>query len=214
VQRQSDQPIRPGRCATRMCRIDRLTVATEVDENTLNDCRRLDARDNAQPPAAVSAGLDVYGEHPLEALRPGHCPLRVDGRWLVVLAASGGACLRHDPRPVRARRRKHTVVPRQVRAGFWHQRGESGDKVFGLEDHVGGAVTIRRLQRIANVPAPGQRQPAGGDRRSCDVTCEALELVALRGLRRQTGVQRKAGAFGDLRPRCVRFGRQRLQGEP
>ena len=51
-----------------MRRIGRFTVATEVRENPLNDCRRLDARDDAQPPAALPAGLDVDGEYALEAL--------------------------------------------------------------------------------------------------------------------------------------------------
>jgi hypothetical protein len=31
---------------------------------------------------------------------------------------------------------------------------------------VRGAVAIRRLQRITHVPAAGQCQPGGGDRRS------------------------------------------------
>jgi SAM-dependent methyltransferase len=36
------------------------------------------------------------------------------------------------------------------------------NKVLGLEDHVRGAIALRRLQRIAHVPALGQRQPLVG----------------------------------------------------
>jgi hypothetical protein len=53
---------------------------------------------------------------------------------------------------------------------------------------VRGAVAIRCLQRIAYVPAPGQRQALGGDRRSRDVARQALDLVTLRGLCRDTRV--------------------------
>ena len=97
-----------------MRRINRRSVATEVPENPLNDCRRLDARDDTQTAAAVPASLDVDGEHPLEALRPGEDPLPAGCRCRGVLAAGGGACLRHDSGPIRARRREHAVIPRQV----------------------------------------------------------------------------------------------------
>ena len=45
-----------------MRRINHLTGATEVLENPLNDRRLLDAGNDAQPAAALSAGLDVDGE--------------------------------------------------------------------------------------------------------------------------------------------------------
>ncbi len=62
------------------------------------------------------------------------------------------------------RSRKHAVIPSQVGAGLWHQRGEPRDEVLGFEDYVRGAVPIRRLQCTAHMPALGQRQPLGGDR--------------------------------------------------
>ncbi len=52
-----------------MCGIDGLGVATEMLENPFNDCRRLDTGDDPQAAAALPAGLDINGEHPLEALR-------------------------------------------------------------------------------------------------------------------------------------------------
>jgi hypothetical protein len=67
----------------------------------------------------------------------------------------------HDPRPIRARRRKHTVVAGQVRAGLWHQRSKSGHQVLRLEDHVRRAVPIRCLQCTAHA-----RPPSVSDSRS------------------------------------------------
>ena len=58
------------------------------------------------------------------------------------------------------------VVPGQVGAGLRYQRSKPRNKVFRFENQVRGAVAIRRLQRVAHVPAAGQRQPAGGDRRT------------------------------------------------
>ncbi len=61
-----------------------------------------------------------------------------------------------DPGPMGAGRREHAVVSGQVCAGLWYQCGEPGDKVFGFEDHVGGAVAIRRLQCIAHLAVCGE----------------------------------------------------------
>lgn len=111
-----------------MRRIDGLCVPAEVLKNPLDHRRILDAGDDPQPPAAAPAELDVDGEHPLEALRPGQSPLSVGGQWLAArlsLVGGGGASAGHDPGPIRARRREHAVIPRQVGAGFWHQRIEN-----------------------------------------------------------------------------------------
>ena len=71
--KRSDQAIalrrRSARMA-RMCRIDRLRSMTEMFKNPLDDCGLLNAGDHPQLPAALSAGLDINGEHPLEALCP------------------------------------------------------------------------------------------------------------------------------------------------
>jgi hypothetical protein len=53
-----------------MRRIDGPGITAEVLENPFNDRWRLDAGDDAQPAAALAAGLDINREHPLEALRP------------------------------------------------------------------------------------------------------------------------------------------------
>ena len=53
----------------------------EALENPFHDRRRPAAGDDTQAAAALAAGLDVGGEHPLEALRPGHRPLPAGGRF-------------------------------------------------------------------------------------------------------------------------------------
>ena len=86
-------------------------------------------------PTALPAGLDINREHPLEALRPAHRPLPIDGRWLIGLhglAGSSRARFRHGPRPVAARRREQTVVTDQVGARLGHQRSETRNKVLGV----------------------------------------------------------------------------------
>ena len=93
VERRSARPVARRRCAARMRRIDGPGITAEVLENPFNDRRRLDAGDDTQAAAALAAGLDVDGEHPLEALRPGHRPLPIGGRCLGTLSGSGGACL-------------------------------------------------------------------------------------------------------------------------
>jgi hypothetical protein len=176
-----------------MGRIGRLAVAAEVLQKPFDDRWFLDTGNDLELPAAAPADLDVDGEDALEALGPGQRPLPVGSQWLAGLhrlAGSSHARFGHDPGPVRARRREHTVIPRQMGTGFLHQRDESGDEVFRLKDHVRGAVPIRRLQCQAYEPALGQRQPFSRDRGSCDIARQVLELLALRGLRGDPRVQR------------------------
>jgi hypothetical protein len=89
---------------------------------------------------------------------------RVRACWV----GRGSAGRGHDPGPFGARRGEHTVVSPQVGARLVHQCRKTGHEVLRREDHVRGAVAIRRLQRVAHLPAPGQRQPLGGDRGPCD----------------------------------------------
>src|SRR5260370_11150289 len=42
------------------------------------------------------------------------------------------------------------VVARQVHSRTRHQSGQTGQKIQRLEDHVRGAVAVRRLQSVAN----------------------------------------------------------------
>ena len=71
--KRSDEAIarrrRSARMA-RMCRIDGIRSVAEMVQNPLDDCGLLNAGDHPQSPAALSAGLNVDSEHPLEALCP------------------------------------------------------------------------------------------------------------------------------------------------
>jgi hypothetical protein len=51
----------------------------------------------------------------------------------------------------RASIRDDTSKARQVDARLWHQGGEPGDEVERLEDDMGVAVTVRRLDLVAEV---------------------------------------------------------------
>ena len=53
-----------------MGRIDGLRRVAERVQNPLDDCGLLNAGDDTQVPTALPAGLDINGEHPLEALCP------------------------------------------------------------------------------------------------------------------------------------------------
>ena len=66
----SDQAIALRRRSARMRRIGGLRSVTEMVQNPLDDCGLLNAGDHPQLPAALSAGLNVDGEYPLEALCP------------------------------------------------------------------------------------------------------------------------------------------------
>lgn len=45
----------------------------------------------------------------------------------------------------------------QVAPGLWHQGGETGDEVERLEDDMGGAIAIWRLELVANVAVRRER---------------------------------------------------------
>jgi hypothetical protein len=89
------------------CSFSTLYSPAQVREDPVNDGRGLDAGDDAQPAAALPAGLFVECEHALDALGPGEVTLAVGGGCRPVLAGragsaeSGGAGPGHDPRPKR-----------------------------------------------------------------------------------------------------------------
>ena len=65
------------------------------------------------------------------------------GRFeLAVFTPPGG---RHQS-PVLAIGGKYTVKTGEVDSWLWHQCGEAGDETQWLEDHMRGAILVRRLQ--------------------------------------------------------------------
>ena len=93
---------------------DNRTISTwtiTARNDRLRNSRRVPS--SQDPPAAAPADLDIDGKEVLESLRPRQSPVPVGSRWLAALlglVGSGGAGLR----TIRARRREHAVIPRQV----------------------------------------------------------------------------------------------------
>jgi len=79
-----------GRCAVGVSRIEGHGVTAKVLEYPLDHGRCLDARDNTQAPTALTAALDVDGEHTPQALCPGHCRLAPATFFLPVPDICGG----------------------------------------------------------------------------------------------------------------------------
>jgi len=80
---------------------------------------------------------------------------------------------------------------------------------------VRGAVAVRGLQRVADVAARGEEQALFLHRCTADVATQPFEFLALIGLDRDAGVQRKAGhVAGHLgRPLLPATVRESLQRE-
>ena len=152
--KESEQPIALGRRPARVGPIDERCVAAEMLENPLDRSGLLDTRDHPQLPATAPADLDVYGEYPPEALRPGERALPIGGQWLALLLRiiGCGARFGHDPGPIRARRREYAMVADQVGTRLRHQGRESRDKVLGLKDDVRRAVPIAHRRARAADP--------------------------------------------------------------
>ena len=109
-----------------------------ASSETQDLCLARPARRGHVARAMIESGAAVSATN-----RPGAAPgsdvldQRTHRRALVGLVGSSGPGLRHDLRPNRARRRENTVIASQVRAGSWHQRGESGNKALKLDKVAG-----------------------------------------------------------------------------
>ena len=110
-------------------------------------------------------------------------------------------------------RREDSVVARQVSPGLWHQRREPGDEIQRLEDHVRRAISVGRLERIADVSPVRQRKPLGRDRRPGDVPRQMLQLLPFPAFGPNARVKRKSATFGHLALGTLRLRRDRLQRE-
>ena len=54
---------------------------------------------------------------------------------------------------------------------FGYQSGELGDEIERLEDHIGGAITIRSFELIADLSRGRQPNASLGDGRAADQQC-------------------------------------------
>jgi len=120
-----------------------------------------------QVSTSISPKAPTVGENPLQPLRPGHGHITLNWRFLVPpfrqpgFATLAPLCRCHQ-RTVFAVRGEYTVKTCQIDSGLGHQGGQLGDEIHRLEDHVGGAIAIRRFQLISNLAIIRQRQPLFG----------------------------------------------------
>lgn len=191
----------------------RHTLAPKMTQNPLDDVRPLDTGDDLDRAATVLADLDIDLEHAPEAPGPSHGAMLLGFGRRGCAGQSLAAPGRRDLRTQAAVGCENTVIASEVDAGPWDQGRQPGDEIQWLQQHMRGAVTPGRFERVAHQTLTGQRQPAVGDRAADDVAAQSLETVALMGLDRNTGVQRKAARRGQLaRPFVVQTNRgKRLQ---
>lgn len=132
----------------------------KVREDLLNHHWVFDAGDDPDRPAAGTASLDVDIENSLEPLCPCHRRSPFGGRWRFIgypgLVAPAPLCRRHQG-PVLAVRRKYPMKPGKVDSWPGHQRGQAGNEIQRLKDHVRGAIPVRCLQLVAHVAVWRQR---------------------------------------------------------
>ena len=128
-----------------------------------------DAGDDSDGAAAAGAGVDIDLEHAFEPLRPGHGGMAFGGGPGRDRATAWSAPGRGHLCAQVVVGGKHPMKPGEIHARGGDQCGEPGDKVQWLEDHMGGAVSIRSFQSVTDV-APGcQRQTLDGERGPGDV---------------------------------------------
>ncbi len=96
------------------------------------------------PPQALT-GFDVDAKGALQALHPAHDVVLRGAR----LRAAAAPC-RSDRRAQVAVRGEKTMKAREVYARQGHEGGQACHEVERLEEHVRGAVTIGRFQRVTN----------------------------------------------------------------
>ena len=83
------------------------------------------------------------------------------------------------------------MIASEVRAWSGHERGEARHPILGREQHVGCAIA-EGVSEFEHDPAGGiDGEALEGDGRACDVSGEALELVALNGGACDGGVERE-----------------------
>jgi len=154
----------------------------------------------------IGQGLDINVEHTLQALRPGDRCVALGGRWRLVrylrLVSLASLCGRH-PCPVFIVGRKHAVKACEADSWRWRQCGEAGDKIQWLEDHMRGAIPVRRLQLVANVAIGRERQPRCRHRWTAGVAAQTFQLVAFMGPGCNTGMQTEPNHFAHCVAGCA-----------
>ena len=152
--------------------IDAAGVARgEMGEDSLDEPGGFDARDDAQRAATHATVFDVDVEDALEPLHPAHGRATRRGRLAGGLMGGVG----DDAVAVLAVRGEHAVVSGEMGAGAWHEGGEAGDEVDGVEHDMGGAVSEGVLESIHDLPAVIDREAFVRDGGAGDAPPSVLE---------------------------------------
>ena len=106
--------------------------------------------------ATLLTGFDIDPEHAFETLGPRHGAVFFQFSQVLVGRASLTALCRGDLRAKPAVRCEDPMIAREVDAGPRDERRQSSNKIQGLEEDVGGAVSPGRLERIAHLPLAGE----------------------------------------------------------
>ena len=101
--------------------------------------------------AALLTGLDVDPENTLQALSPAHGLTLLRPGSLLVGRSSLTASGRGDLRAPATVRGKYPMEAGEIDSWPGYQRRQSGNEIQWFEDDVGGAVAVRRFQRITDI---------------------------------------------------------------
>ena len=113
---------------------------------SLDHGRRFDGGNDLHFSATGFARLDVNLEHALQTLRPCRCGVALCPRLIrahrVTLPASGRGHLLTQMMVGR----EDAVRTGEIDARAGHECRRPGDEIQGVEDHMRGAIPVRRLQ--------------------------------------------------------------------
>ena len=127
----------------------------QVPENLLNDLGVLDAGNHFDLTAAVFTDFDIDIENSFQSLHPGHGTMSLCGTlvlpigigWLSVgLLATLG---RRHLNAVFAVGREDAVETCEVDSWLGYQRGQFGNEVQRLKDHMSRAIAVRSFSGAA-----------------------------------------------------------------
>ena len=133
-------------------------------QDLLDHGRVFDACNDFDVATAVFTLLDINVEDTLEPLHPGH--------RITALLNSFFLCALHFRRlssltPLPRRNQgamlvvgcEKAVEPRQIHPRLGNQGGQACNEVQRLKKHMGGAITVRSFEFIANLALTRERQP-------------------------------------------------------
>ena len=140
----------------------------------------------------MRTSVDVYIEHTLESLCPGHGHMALSGRFLIssrfALCAFAALCWSDHAAPT-VIRCEDAVAPCWIDSGPGNQGGQSGEEVHGLKDDLSCAIAVRCLQRVDDFALSAQGEAFDGNRWPAYIPAQALAFIQLMGFATDAGMQ-------------------------